>query len=75
MNTSEILNSFRESIDGLADVEINYETVLEDLEVWDSLAVLSVISMADVDFGVKITGEDVHNCKTIRDLAALVSNK
>ena len=75
MNTSDFLDSLQGAIDGLDDVEINYETVLEDLEVWDSLAVLSVISMADVDFGVKITGEDVQNCKTIGDLASLVSNK
>jgi acyl carrier protein len=51
------------------------ETVYKDLSIWDSLNTLSVIAMADADYGVTIRGSDVEVCTTIGDLWILVESR
>lgn len=48
------------------------ETVLRDLDEWDSLAVLSVLALADASYGVTIAPEDLRAATTAADLASLV---
>ncbi len=44
------------------------ETVLENLDEWDSLASLSLIVLLDEKFGKEIGGEDIKKLKTIQDI-------
>ncbi len=44
------------------------ETVLENLDEWDSLASLSLIVLLDEEFGKEIGGEDIKKLKTIQDI-------
>jgi acyl carrier protein len=55
--------------------EFTATTVFKDLEEWSSLMALSVIAMADEEYGVKIKGEDIRNAKTIEDLYNVVKSK
>jgi len=55
-----------------ADSPLTVEMVLEDLDGWDSLAILSMISMVDDEFGVVITQKDLKNMVTVGDLVAFV---
>lgn len=41
---------------------------LEDFESWDSLAALSVAALADAQFGVNITAQEIKDATTIEDL-------
>lgn len=52
--------------------EITVNTAYKDLEEWSSLLSLSVIAMCDEDYGVKITGDDIRNAKTVEDLFNIV---
>ena len=45
---------------------------LEDLEGWDSLAVISFIAMADERYGVIVEGEKLAASRHVSDLLALV---
>lgn len=47
---------------------------LQDLEEWDSLAVVSMIALYDT-FGVKLNGAQILACQTIRDLLELAKDK
>ncbi|MDF3822168.1 hypothetical protein P3G55_19840 [Leptospira sp. 96542] len=51
------------------------ETEYKELPEWDSLNTLSVIAMADADFGVTLTGQAITDARTIADLWAVVSAK
>lgn len=51
------------------------DTVFRDLEEWSSLMALSVIAMVDEAYGLKLTGEDIRNSKTIGDLFVAVQSK
>ena len=44
------------------------ETLLEDIEEWDSLAALSYVVMMADDFGKTITGAEIRAFKTVQDI-------
>jgi len=47
---------------------LSLDSVLEDLECWDSLAELSLTSMVDDEFGIVIGYKDLKKMRTIRDI-------
>ena len=46
--------------------------LLEQFQGWDSLAVLSVIAMADADFGAKLSSKQVNGAGTVQGLYDLM---
>lgn len=48
------------------------ETVLEELEEWDSIALISFIALIDDEFDKVIKGSVVKEQKTVADLLALM---
>ena len=55
--------------------EISLDTELVEMEEWDSLAYISIISLYDRLFDFIITVDKLKKSKTIDDLINLVSNK
>ncbi len=62
-----------EKIEALVEIfdcdagELKPETQLNTLE-WDSMAMLSLIAIIKAKFNKKISGEDLRNFKTIKDI-------
>ncbi|GAB2574672.1 acyl carrier protein [Dyella jejuensis] len=54
---------------------LSADTEYKALDIWDSLNALSVIAMADADFNVAISGQDVEQSRTIGDLWQIVRAK
>lgn len=52
--------------------ELNEDMVLEEIETWDSVAVLSVISVMDENFGKMPHASEIIKCKTVSDLMAVM---
>ena len=52
-----------------AEDDLTFETVLKDLEEWDSLSVMATMAFLDKSFGVKTTMADYVNMNTIEDIA------
>lgn len=48
--------------------EFSPETVLEDLEEWDSLAAISYVVMMDEEFDKIANPIDIQNFKTVQDI-------
>ena len=46
----------------------NAETRYRELDEWDSLATLTIISMVDEKYGLRITGNELRACTTIGEL-------
>lgn len=44
------------------------ETILTDVEEYDSMAKLSLIVMCDDEFGKKLSGEELRGFKTVKDI-------
>lgn len=44
------------------------ETVLADIDEYDSMGKLSLIVLMDDEFGKKLTGEQIRQFKTVQDI-------
>lgn len=73
MNKKELLIKIKDLL--LRKDPINPSMKLSEIEEWDSLAIISVISLYDKNFSKVITIEKINKCETIRDLINLVSDK
>jgi acyl carrier protein len=59
----------------LEETRVAPEDLLEGFASWDSLAVLSVVAMADAKFGINLSSKEVNGASTIQSLYDLISNK
>ncbi|MCM1232278.1 MAG: acyl carrier protein [Ruminococcus flavefaciens] len=70
--------SDQEKVEAIADIleleveELSTDTVLEEIEAWDSVAVLSVISVMDEKFGKLPHASEILKCKTVFDLMRIM---
>jgi len=68
MNLNEFVDCFSSELDETPKELFNPKTVYKDLDEWDSLAVLSIISMIDEEFEKTVTGADLREHTTISEL-------
>ena len=52
----------------LEDGELTEETVLEDLDCWDSMAAIELIALVDEKFGKALKGQQIRQFKTVEDI-------
>ena len=70
-------NEFYELVSEALEVEVSElcsETVLSDLEEWDSIGQLSLIGLLDEQFGGSIDVDKLETCNTCADLRALIQS-
>lgn len=76
MDKQHFINNFRDQFDFLEDnVVIVESTDFRSIEDWDSLVALSVIAMADEDYNVELTGDDIRGAKTVDDLYQIIKDR
>ena len=68
MNVKELLTIVAETIE--YENELHLDQNIEDIEEWDSLGVLSIVSMMD-DLSISINLEDLEQIKTVEDFVKL----
>ncbi len=69
---AELLEHIADAIQREGTLEPNME--LENLEEWDSLAIVSMIALYEHLFGLKTTGNALRECKTIADVLKIASD-
>ena len=74
MNIEEFINKFAFAIE-VEPASIAPETEYKQLPQWDSLNALSIIAMADADYGVTLSGQAIDDSRTIADLWSVVAGK
>ena len=74
MEIKDFIEKFAEQFDD-APAELSAETNFKELEDWNSLVALSVISMVDEEYEVTLKGEDIRNAVTVGDLFEIVKGK
>lgn len=52
--------------------EFTPDQKLQDLPNWDSLAILTTLSMMDQEYGVVMSGTELQSCNSVADLYAKV---
>lgn len=59
----------KQLLDIFEQEDLEESQVLREIETWDSLAALSIIALADTDYGFTLTAEELKNISTIGELA------
>ena len=54
---------------------VTMDTDFRDIDDWDSLTALGVISMIDDEYNVKVSGEELKSSKSVRDVFNIVKTK
>jgi acyl carrier protein len=76
MEINEFIDNLAAQFDDTPADQIKPETVFRDLAEWSSLIALSVIAMADEEYGVTLKGDDIKGATTVQDLFnAVVAKK
>lgn len=75
MNLETFIEQFEEAVEDVEPGSVRADTAFRDLPAWDSLAVLTVIAMADAEYSVRLKAEDFKNCPTVEALWQLVCTR
>lgn len=73
MTKTELLNELQDVLQ--RDEELSFNMKLSDLDEWDSLAYISIISLYDQLFNKVITTYEIEKCVSIDDVINLVSDQ
>ena len=73
MKLEEFVTKFAAEFDETPVTEFTSDTNYKQMEEWSSLTALSIISMVDEEMEKRITGADIRNCTTIKELFELAS--
>ncbi len=71
MTNAEKIALLEETLD-LEEGSLNEDTLLEDVDEYDSMAKLSLIVMFDEEFGLKVDGATVKAFNSVADILALM---
>jgi acyl carrier protein len=74
MDLQQFISDFSKEFGDTPESSFNPLTRFKDLEEWDSVLALSIISMIDENYEKRISGNELRNCNTIEDLFNVVNN-
>lgn len=67
------MEKFFEELADILDVDtVNEGDILENFDEYDSLSILSIISLAGSKYNKTISAQEVRVCKTAQDLYGLI---
>lgn len=75
MEWKEFEENIRETLEIEDDIAINKADVLENTEYWSSMHALLIMALAESEYDISLTGEELRNSKTLRDLFDLFQSK
>lgn len=75
MELQKFIENFAEQFDDTDPSEIMAETEFHQLEEWSSLIGMGIIAMAKTQYGKTITGKEIRECNTVKDVFNLIMNK
>lgn len=75
MAINEFIEKFAEVLDDTDASVLEPETKFRELDEWSSLTALGVIAMADEEFDVELTGNEMRGANTIKELFDLITSK
>jgi acyl carrier protein len=73
MTKTEFLNDFKDILE--TEMDLNEDTLLDDIEEWDSLAAMSLITYLGETFQLNLTLDQVQQFKKISDILNLIGDK
>lgn len=64
-----------EKLSNILEEDVTVDTILSEVEAYDSLAILSIVALADKEYGKTLKASDLVNVKTVQELISLIEGK
>lgn len=75
MKIEDFIQNFADQFEDTDMADFRTETEFRNIDEWSSLTSLSIMAMADEEYDVTLTGDDIRNSKTIQDIFEIVKSK
>jgi acyl carrier protein len=75
MQTKDFIENFADQFVNTEKSVFTAQTKFRDLDEWNSLIALSVMAMVDVEYDIKLKGDDMRNSNTIQDLYDIIQSQ
>lgn len=57
------------------EIKLSVETTADDVEDWDSLTHITLISAVEAEFGVRFKMKEVSSMKNVGEMVAIISER
>jgi acyl carrier protein len=68
MNNQSFIDNIFDQFESTEREKITLETIFRELDEWDSLTALGVLSMIKIKYGVTITAEKLKSMNTLKEI-------
>jgi len=75
MSLKKFITDFEEAMEEMEPGLISGTTAFKELKSWDSLAVLTVTDVIEMEYGVLLTKKNFESVTTIEELYQIVQEK
>ena len=75
MEIKEFIENFVDQFDDLELADVKPESVMRDFDEWSSMIGLSLLNMADKEYGVKLTFDELKHAITVQNLFDTIQKK
>ena len=72
-NQEKVISVLMDLFEDIDTTNFDLNTKFKDNDEWDSLTLLSLVTLLDEEFDVSITGEQIEKINTIEDLILFVN--
>lgn len=72
---TDFIEKLQSTLELSGDDTLKPNSILKELPGWDSVAVISVIVLFDIEYNKRITFQDIINCQSVSDLYALTQQE
>ena len=74
MNLGRLTDVFRDVFDN-SDLEISPDTVIKDIQGWDSLVHVTLMAAVQDEFGIRYSIDDIVKMKTVGDILDFIDGR
>ena len=71
----KFIEDLKENVDAFENLSLDGGTNFTALEEWDSIALLSLMSMIAFNYRANVKNEEICACKTVEELYNLVKSR
>ena len=73
LDQTKFIQEFEMALQGVEPGSMTFDTNFQELEGWDSVAVLMVIGFIDIEFNTQIEADKLLQCRSVQDVYNLVA--
>ena len=75
VSLEEFVKNIEAEIEALEPGTLTADVNYRELEFWSSMYALIIIAYVDIEFSVTLTGNDLRECNTVKDLYILIKSR